>query len=110
MYTIKITILSSIKHELIYFTKLIKQYNTNKKSLVTNTKNLFISNLQTNQTTLSLLKSPHVNKTAWHQFKKKNYKHTIILKDIHFTTIKQFVNYLYLYKPLTVQIKITFKT
>lgn len=107
MYTIKIIFLSSIKLDLNNF---INFFKTKYKNIFLSSKptNLFLSKINKSNKKLSLLKSPHVNKTAWHQFQQTNYSQNIIIKHLSLSQIKIISTLLFKYKPTTIQIKINF--
>lgn len=107
---IKIAYTSTNLNELIYFKHLITliYYNLNyKTNLLTLNKINNIKKYLKKTSSLSLLKSPHVNKTAWHQFKKTTYKHNIIFKKLTYLQFKQLFHFIYTYKPININLHIT---
>ena len=95
--------------ELLYFKNIINTiyYNLTYKKKILSYNNIFtLTNIKKNVNKLSILKSPHVNKTAWHQFKKTNFKQTIIFKKLTYIQIKQLINFLHKNKPININLNI----
>jgi ribosomal protein S10 len=90
---------SSSKHSIILYTVFLKTV-FNKLNL--NTFTIFC--LPTMKTRITLLKSSHVNKTAKEQFELKQHKVLITFKTTVF--IYDFIKYLLLNKPKSIDIKI----
>lgn len=64
-----------------------------------------IFNLPTIRKRITLLKSPHVNKSAREQFQLKSYKCTLFIKD---ETNKNRLRFLILNKPKTIKVTLKF--
>ena len=107
---IKITYSSTNLNELNYLTNLIKLCYSNiiYKNKTISLKNIkSLNKIKKNTQSLSILKSPHVNKTAWHQFKKTTFKQIISLKHLNYLQLQLFIKFIYTYKPSNINLTIT---
>lgn len=107
-----ITFITTKKFELNFFKKLLNTitFSSNfwNKSNFIKVEQLtsYNKNLKTKKKYISLLKSPHVNKTAWHQFQQTKFKHTISLKNLTYIQVKTLISLLYKTNPNLITLKI----